>query len=173
MKIKREMFVVIIGLLFVVSFFYYVNLVTTPPRSYAWDLGFEEAEYDEAFKMYVKEESRDFRGEYLLRIWVEAPENNTVQVHLLQGFDRPWGSGGLRTREVEKQFGIRTTWTFRNDKVYWSGESQPQGSEVDSEWDLYNPYRFRACSQSRDAVVHIRIEFLRTDLNWPWGRTHG
>lgn len=165
MKIKREMFVVIIGFLFVISFFYYVNLVTTPPRSYAWNLDFEEAEYDEAFKMYVREESGEFRGEYLLRIWVEAPENITVQVHLLQGFDRPWGSGGLRTREVEKQFGIRTTWTFRNDKVYWSGESQPQGSEVDSEWDLCNPYRFRACSQSRDAVVNIRIEFLRTELN--------
>lgn len=164
MKIERKpIMMMIIGLIFVVTFFYYVNSVTTPPRSYAWDLDFEEAEYDEAFKMYVREESREFRGEYLLRIWVDAPENTTVQVHLLQGFDRPYRSGGLRTREVEKQFGIRATWTFRNNK--------PKGSEVNTEWDLYTPYRFRACSQSRDAVVHIRIEFQRIDPNYPWGST--
>jgi len=141
----------------------YLSLVTAIPQSYAWDLGFEEADLDEAFNMYVREEGREFRGTYSVRIWVEAPENTTVQVHLLEGFYRPWGSGGYRTREVEEQFGIQETWTFRNSLVYWYGGGPPHGDRVTMKRDLYNPYRWRACSESMEATVHIRIEFLSSD----------
>jgi hypothetical protein len=138
----------------------YLSLVTAVPRSYAWDLGFEEADLDEALNMYVREEAREFRGTYSVRIWVEAPENTTVQVHLLEEFYRPWRSGGYRTREVEEQFGIQETGTFRNGLVYWYGGGPPQGDRVIMETDLYNPYRWRACSESTEATVHMRIEFL-------------
>ena len=141
----------------------YLSLSAGVPRSYAWDLGFEEADLDEALNMYVKEEAREFRGTYSVRIWVEAPENTTVQVHLLEGFYRPWLSGGYRTREVEEQFGIRETWTFRNGLLHWYGGAPPQRDRLTMRRNLYNPYRWRACSESTEATVHIRIEFLSSD----------
>jgi len=157
---------IVSGLVFLL---FYLSLATTTPESYAWDLGFEVDDLDEALNMYVREEVREFRGTYSVRIWVEAPENTTVQVHLLEGFDRPGSSGGYRTREVEKQFGILETWTFRNGRVYWYGGGPPRGDEVIMERDLYNPHRWRACSESMEATAHIRVEFLSSDV-WDSGR---
>jgi len=138
----------IVGLIFLLYLIYYV---VTPPRSYAWDLDFKDAEYDEAYKMYVTKKSGDFTGIYYVRIWVEAPKNTTVFIQLLQ-----------RTESNPRHI-----WTFRNE-MFWNFDD-PRGYEINENWELHNPYIWKVYSESRDTAVHMRVEFLRSNPDWPWG----
>ena len=124
-------------LLMVITHYY-----LTPPRSYAWDLDFKNAKYDEVYKMYVREAVGSFNGIYSYKMWAEAPVNTSVRVELSRLHSGTWH-----------------IFIFRNDMFY---DAQfPIGSQYDKTWEFYGTMTWRVYSESRETVFHIRLEFLK------------
>lgn len=134
------------GLIFLLYLIYYV---VTPPRSYAWDLDFKNAKYDEIYKMYVKEVDGFFDGIYKVKMWVEAPEDTFVLVHFFSLYSQNY---------------LRGAWIYR-DGVFYSA-SQPRtcyGNQYEDEWGLDYHYVWRVYSDSRGTTLHIDVDFLRSE----------
>lgn len=150
---KRVKQVSIIGGLIFLS--YLIYNVVTPPRSYAWDLDFKNAKYDEIYKMYFKEVDGFFDGIYKVKMWVEAPEDTYVLVHFFSLYSQNY---------------LRGAWINR-DGVFYSA-AQPRtcyGNQYEGKWDLDYHYVWRVYSESKDIIFHIRVDFLRSEV-WNMGR---
>jgi hypothetical protein len=104
--------------------------------------------------MYVRRAVGSFSGIYTMRMWAEAPENTTV---IVQIFQRSEGD-------------LSYYWTFRNGMFYGPGPDQPIGNEISwGDWELYNPYIWKVCSESEETVFHIRVKFERFNPWFPHG----
>lgn len=131
---------------------YLVYNVVAPPRSYAWDLGFENAKYDDIYKMYVREAVGSFGGIYSFKMWAETPENTTILVQIYA---------------VENKNYPRALYTYRNDMFYYGGK--PVGKHYEGEWEFNDHYVWRVYSESKEAVFYVRLNFLRFNLRLPHG----
>jgi len=137
------------GLLFLS---YLVYNIVAPPRSYAWDLDFNGAKYDEAYKMYVVEASGRFDGVYSLKMWADAPENTSVLIVIYE----------VGNENYPRFFG-----SYRNKMFNYGG--QEIGTQYESEWELHNVHVWRIYSESRETVFHIRLQFLKANPSFPHG----
>jgi hypothetical protein len=141
------------GLIFLLYLIYHV---VATPRSYAWDVGFENARYDEIYEMYVKEVEGVFNGIYSLKMWAEAPENNHMLIILYQVGNKNYP---------------RYIFRYRDGMFYDAGQPLTcYGTQYEGEWDLDRHYVWRAYSESKNAVFHIIVDFSRSESSSLGGR---
>ncbi len=133
-----------------------INYIVAPPYNYARDLDFKNAKYDSVYKMYVRETAGNFGGVNRLKIWVNAPDNTTVQIIMFQ---------------VGNENYPRAIWTYKNGVFYYAG--QPLGTQIDDEWEFIGHYVWRVFSESKDTVFHLRTEFIEYNLRFPHGSQGG
>ena len=132
--------------------------VVSPPRSYGWDIGFEDAECDDFYGMYVREVEGPFEGLYRFTMWAEAPRNASALVMMFSGVFSRFG-----------RYPLRWIWRYADGEFYSGAQpSQRYGTVYVEEFYMYGHYVWRVYSESRDAVFHIRVEFLSSKGGDPW-----
>ena len=132
--------------------------VVSSPRSYGWDIGFENAKYDDFYGMYVREVEGPFEGLYRFTMWAEAPRNASALV--------------MEFSAVYSRFSrnhLRWIWRYADGEFYSGAQPlQRYGTEYVEEAYMYGHHVWRVYSESRDAVFHIRVEFLSSKGGDPW-----
>jgi hypothetical protein len=132
--------------------------VVSSPRSYGWDIGFEDAECDDFYGMYVREVEGPFEGLYRFTMWAEAPRNASALV--------------MEFSAVYSRFSrnhLRWIWRYAGGEFYSGAQpSQRYGTVYVEEAYMDGHHVWRIYSESRDAVFHIRVEFLNSDDQAPW-----
>lgn len=133
--------------------------VMSSPKSFSWDISFEDAEYDDSYGMYVREVKGQFKGLYRFTMWAETPRNASALIMEFSAVQSQFSRDHLR-------------WTGRYaDGEFYSGEqpSTSHGTVYVEEAYMDGHHVWRVYSESRDAVFHIRVEFLSSD-DWAPGR---
>jgi len=118
------------------------------PHNYAWEIDFDDSDYDEPYGMYVESRTGDFWGIYSIKIRVEAPQNATIQIQLHQ----------------RSEGNLYSLWTYRDGVFYW--KESPK-TEFDIGMSLQNPFIWKIYSESREARIYVDIKYLRQDPSFP------
>lgn len=122
------------------------------PACYDWVIGFEEASIDELTGLYAVKKTASMDGVYNISMIVDTPDDERVRIQ--------WFS--------------RTEDNLINDLVYLDGlfyanGNQIIGADAHYTWSSHCPIIYKISSTSKDAVVHISIDYEGKDRYWPPG----
>ena len=123
----------------------------TPP-SYDWVIRFNAANVDDQTDWYVVKKTATMDGVYNISIKVDAPVDERVRI---QWFSRHEGH-------------LVNDLIYVDDLFYANG-NQLIGADASYTWSSHSQMIYKISSTSKDAVVHISIDYYGKDRYWPPG----
>jgi len=124
-------------------------LYTTKPRSYSWDITFDNAQFDTLHEMYVKRRYAELDGIYNISFWCEASNEDLIRVQFFTRNERD----------------LRAEWRIKKGTITYGQDVY--GEKYEKSWSGHSASIWKIYSSSREPVVYIRIKYLESDPDWP------